>query len=531
MSKVYGRDRRHFLVGAGGVLVGIPFLTSVAPRRARGQQSKQLRLVILGTDHGGVHAENFYPVTASPQSQSLYPALGEAPAHSIQWSPLSLQRQNGRARLSNVLEAADGAWSDDLLTRMNVIGGVDITTYIGHNRASFTGNFAGNDQGEDLHDLPVATIDQVVAGHEPFNLSRPRERSMNFGIGYGVSSSIRHSASLERRNGQVVPVQATGDPGDLWRRLFEGTDSGSASSRTPVVDLVHEHYRRLTTGAFGDARRLSQTDRQRLEAHMTLLSELQRKIGVNVDCGSVPRPNAGDDIDRLRVAADLYVAALRCGASHVGVMTTALRGISDQSGWNNWHEQVAHNGGGDRSRPDYNPNFQRINYLANRRFFEEVFLRIADGLNVEEADGETYLDRSLVMWSNESGDQTHGNVSMPIVTAGSAGGFFHTGRYIDYRNYANRRFVEDSSPDSYPGVLLNRFLANVLQGMGVPPSIYHQEMMAVQPSEFAEGYRGYGVASYHEQNFWSGNNLRTQIWPDRHYRDGDELLPLWAVGA
>src|SRR5690606_29914105 len=126
-----------------------------------------------------------------------------------------------------------------------------------------------------------------------------------------------------------------------------------------------------------------------------------------------------------------------------------------------------------------------------RTFFQDVFLRLCNALDVEEADGRTYLDNSLVIWTMESGDLTHDNLCMPIVTAGSGGEAFETGRFLDYRNHANLSMTNDGAPQRRPGLLYNQFLANVMQGMGVAPSEYGAELQRVRPSEYASGYRGY----------------------------------------
>ena len=50
------------------------------------------------------------------------------------------------------------------------------------------------------------------------------------------------------------------------------------------------------------------------------------------------------------------------------------------------------------------------------------------------ASGGTLLDHSLVAWGQESGNVTHFAFSMPVITAGAAGGAIKTGSYCDYRN-------------------------------------------------------------------------------------------------
>lgn len=530
MSDVLKMKRRQFLLGSGGFVVAIPTLSSLFAREARAQlMMPQKRFVGMLTDHGGVFPRHMYPDDpANMTTNQLYGPTSAIPAHITRWGALSARRENGQAIISECLTAPSDALPDSLLAKINVVAGLDITTYIGHNRASILGNYGANDQGESLHGMQMMTIDQVIANQDGFNLAPVKEQSLHFAQSYGDGSNVRFSASAQLDDaGTPVPVQADNDPRVLWQRLF-ADQMPPGPQRPLVVDRVYEHYRRVTTGAFGDAARLSTADRQRLENHMTRLLELERKLAVRVDCDLVTEPPYLDDaVERLRVANDLIAAALICGASNIAVISAAGSRLSVDQGWNNWHEQIAHNGGG--SFDQHDPNFQRINYRAQGRFFSEVFLDLARKLDVEESDGTTVLDNSFLMWGQESGDVTHDNISIPVVTAGSAAGFFHTGRFIDFRNRDQQIWVSPQKPDRRPGILYNQWLGNVLQSMGVAPATYHSELQRVQPDEFANGTRGFGVAQYHPSNFWDRIDLRTDIWPERYYRDADQLL--WGLVA
>jgi hypothetical protein len=128
-------------------------------------------------------------------------------------------------------------------------------------------------------------------------------------------------------------------------------------------------------------------------------------------------------------------------------------------------------------------------------------------LDVPEADDKTILDNSLVWWVQESGFSTHDPISMPIVTAGSAGGYFKTGYAVDYRRLGGSKW----NNAEYPGILYAQWLANVLQSMGVPKSEYH-----LNPTD-----KGYGVNW--RQPDWGGNTA--QLWPDSVFNMADDKLP------
>jgi len=525
-------SRRHFLLGTGGFTLAIPFLSSLLPRGTRADGSVQRRLIALGTDHGGVFPMNLYPSRpASWETREVHPGNAEMPRHVVGWGPLEGEVRDGQVALSRCLTAPESLLTPRILSKMDVLGGLSITTYLGHTRGAMLGNYGANDQNGSLHGRAMATIDQIVAKSPGFALAPSKERSFNFALGYGGGSGMRHAASADTVGGVTSAVQADDDPRTIWDRLFSDDASGEAMERPElVVDRVYEHYRNLTTGAFGDASRLSAHDRQRLENHMDRLLDLERRMSVRVDCGVVPRPDRSDGRERLRDAIDLAVTSLICGATHVAVLTAAGSRLSDDTTWTNWHEQIAHNGGGKRGG-GHNPDFQRINYEAQGNFFREGFLRIVNALDAEEEEaGETVLDRSLVMWGMESGSTTHSNICMPMITAGSAGGAIQTGRFIDYRNLDNDALIRTpDNPETHPGVLYNQFLSTVMRSMGVEPAEWGDELARVFPDEVADGARGYGAVQYHDNSFFRGGDIREHSWPWTYYESADDPLPFFTT--
>jgi hypothetical protein len=114
---------------------------------------------------------------------------------------------------------------------------------------------------------------------------------------------------------------------------------------------------------------------------------------------------------------------------------------------------------------------------ANQRTFEDVFLDLIAKLDIDEGDGTTILDNTLVQWTQESGPTTHESVDSTVVTAGSAAGCVRTGQYIDYRDLA-REFgdpYEGTPVRLYTGLLHQQYLGSVLRAMGLAPSEYELE--------------------------------------------------------
>ena len=133
-----------------------------------------------------------------------------------------------------------------------------------------------------------------------------------------------------------------------------------------------------------------------------------------------------------------------------------------------WHQEVAHQWQlADR---------QALLVQSYQRFFASTFVDMAKRLDVEEAPGATYLDNSLLVWTQESGMETHGSVSIPVVTFGSAAGRMKTGMLVDYRRMGNTasQFDPGAGGKQTLGMLYSQWLATVLQAMGVPPSEFER---------------------------------------------------------
>ena len=72
--------------------------------------------------------------------------------------------------------------------------------------------------------------------------------------------------------------------------------------------------------------------------------------------------------------------------------------------------------------------------------------------------------------------ETHGSVSIPVVTFGSAAGVLKTGLLCDYRRIGNTasQFDPGAGGKQTLGLLYSQWLATVLQAMGVPPSEFER---------------------------------------------------------
>lgn len=502
--------RRHLLRGAAGFTLALPFLPSLQDREAMAGPApfaKNPFFVSFGTNHGGIWGANMFPPDAALTDKATYAG------HEIRRGDLALVGQNAKVGVSPVLSAASGRLTPGLLAKMNVIRGLDIPFYIAHNTGGHLGNYARNDgngaDGQYVQAYPRPTIDQVMAWSSSYypDLSAVLLRSMTIGgagMSFGWSSPAMKTGTIDQVGAEVSSL-------DLFNKIFVPPVDPSAQ-RPLIVDRVIQDYKSLRNGN----RRLSANDKQRLDDHLDRLAELQRRLNVNVSCGAIMPPtndsqtlvtdsdygiNPTKQREFYTLMNDVIVAAFNCGTSRIASIH-ADSIFSAYSG--DWHQEIAHHA--HRLPGDE----QQLLAGANQFFFEEVFLDLASKLDaVDTGNGVTLLDNTLMSWSQESGAYTHESQSMPMVTAGSAAGFFKTGNYADYRNMGSvvdPGGYEGAVEITHAGLSHNQWLGSVLQSMGVPPSEFEQD-----------GVGGYG---YH----YVGNDEKTKYNP-KVFENMSDIVP------
>jgi len=77
--------------------------------------------------------------------------------------------------------------------------------------------------------------------------------------------------------------------------------------------------------------------------------------------------------------------------------------------------------------------------IDNRRWRMGLVKQLLEGLDDPDFSegGKTMLDRSLLLFTSEfSNAPRHASYNTPVLLAGSANGYFNTGRYVNYNEHA-----------------------------------------------------------------------------------------------
>jgi hypothetical protein len=194
-----------------------------------------------------------------------------------------------------------------------------------------------------------------------------------------------------------------------------------------VLDAVASEFGALNT-------RLSAQDRATLDAHLTLVRDVERRLSLGMgDCSKPEEPPQLDQVSELdmpkiaELELDLLALAFACDLTRVASfqISTALNRIRYP-----WIESLgeghalSHSGSSDTSA--------KAQLTLRQAWHSSLIARLFDRLaTVPEGDG-TALDNTLLFWGNEvSMGTTHTHDNMPFLLAGG-GWAFRTGRFLTY---------------------------------------------------------------------------------------------------
>ncbi len=512
-------SRRLFLGGAGA-LIALPALESLLPRSATAQSASDPKRFICMKSFSTQLIKSWYPRFSGNGYQlkdDVYsgskadgttlltePLAGGPYTH----APLSdLQTENG---ISDIL----GSSLNPYLDQLTLIRGLDFLPTVNHNFGGLLGNFSSCTaatpcDADGLESVP--TIDQVLAYSSKFYPSTPAVRALH--ISQGVEDAMSYS-NFGDPNAAVEQLKTRTNPLDVWNDVFstlvveDGSDPAKIDPNALLVDNVIEHYRELIKSP-----RLSAADRQKLEAHINQLAEVEARLNpsqmTSFSCVKPMEPeslvnNTGTDPSDIATKWDLFldlvVLALSCDRTRIvtlGVHKALGPGPDpdDPTLMGHYHSEDASGGTWHGLAHDWsNENSRRMLRGINSWITENIFARLVEKLDaIEESSGQTLLDNSLLYWGNELGFN-HIAYSVPCLLAGGAQGAIQTGRYLDYIDWDGQSYFSQEDGNVIKGIPHNRFLVTAMQAMGLSPEDYE---MNDQP--------GYGSTSV--------NGRDGSLWP------------------
>lgn len=410
-------NRRSFLYGLGGIGVGLPFLEGAQDRSAWAAGEQPVFVFFMGTSNGVV-GDEFWPQGTGPLTD-----LASDPG-------------------------AVGILSD-FADRLLVIGGL---AYPGHvasdtHGTSYPQMLTGAvplSSSKPLLNAAGPSLDVILApllnadGAAPLTLySGMKPGYINEGMSWAAAGELR---------------AAEGNPFTVYTGLVGGLaedpnllTQAVLARRQSVIDLARDELL-----SFQARERISQSDRTRLEQHLSALRDIETGLGGLTDAScstslldraaieavkdTYKRDGMVEVVSQLQL--DLAAFAFACGLNHVGTLqsgdgldSTRYDVPNNARGWNFHH--ISH-----RIQSDATAGNDAMAEVAHAEIDRLRMETFAHGLRQFDAHG--LLDKTLIMWANQFSDGPSGSFSnLPIILAGNPYQRLQTGNYIKFSGRKN----------------------------------------------------------------------------------------------
>ncbi len=313
-----------------------------------------------------------------------------------------------------------------------------------YNAEALKGNIHSSQTGNLLSGAPLSaggtirsgtSVDQVIAqriGHrtklpslvlgcEKANPSVHKNYSMLY------SSHISWSSPTSPAPLEVYPALA-------FDQLFK--DSGNRADKS-ILDAV-------LADAKDVSRRVSLSDRQRLEEYLNSVREVEQRIEQagrrgelqgwrpTLEKPNMPRPNDGypqDIVEHMRLMSDILVLAFQTDTTRVSTLKL-----------NNDHGTLRFpHLGVDYMIHHLLSHSDTDDWLKVNQFFLEQMAYIARRLDRIQEGERSALDNSMILLCSSMLNGHHDATQLPVVMLGGAGGQIQGGQNLNYRGQSDRQ--------------------------------------------------------------------------------------------
>ncbi len=443
-------SRRALLSGLGGASIALPWLEAMAPiKNAQGAAAKPpLRFVVYITSDG-VHPQHFWPRLPGeamyPQDKTPTPnfysgcSTGCGPTPAADSTDFTFAP--GLAPLSR--------HKKDLL----IVEGLDGSGGPGHDQwpSVLTGR-SGRGTG--------ISLDQAIANHIAGDT---KFKSLNLGVrtDNGIPFSYYDVGQ---------PALQENDPQAVFDRVFAEV----APPDPAVIERANTERKSVLDAALAEIsdlqKKVGQADKEKLQNYFDSLREVETRLanaaGGGLSCGRPKLDGIGqgewyrndDNIPKaMDMQFDMLAMAFACDLTRVATLSFGNNNCDvtlPVAGVKTGFHTLGH-------MPDNNlaawQDVAKIDVWNS-----EQVAKFIDRLKaIPEGDG-TVFDNTVVVWLNEMTRGDHETSNIPHIMAGSAQGYFKTGRYL--RLPRSGPSLRGNLPG---GRWSNDFKLTVLHSMGV----------------------------------------------------------------
>jgi hypothetical protein len=410
----------------------------------------------------------------------------------------------------NEVHAPLASYKDQLL----ILDGIDMLSTLYDPNSASSAHIAGETHAlsanrrrrasNGQYDWSSITIDQFIA--KEINKPTPVTRFPSLELAVSFDGDQLNTSS----DGTGAYLPGEPDPERAFKRLFPTPVSGpstpapagdpAADQRRSVLEFVANRFKTLQP-------RLSKLDQTRFDAHASAIRDLEKRFDITtppaaVSCSSDDSALAAVRSARMQAG---YLSSQRWYEStldaHLRNAQLALAcdltrvvsiGFSDPEksidytsgmlGTTDYHDLVHKTDNGITGARTF-PLSGNADALAVRKrhalFQATQFAKFLGYLRaVPTGDGQTLLDHTVVLWSGHIGWGGHQLSNLPWMLAGSGGGYFKTGRYLQLPRAPHPLLQGEYSdglglvPDAKVGPSTNDLFVSIANAMGVNISTF-----------------------------------------------------------
>lgn len=427
-------NRRTFLLGVGGALVGLPLFEGLAAKTARADDAVPPYALFYRRGNGVQQA--LFDRNPNAEPERWWPQMPYGPLTSAQLV----------AATNSAIALELGSYAP----KLTIVRGLchPVGTQNGH-REGFIQGLTGagvkypNDQPDAFSCDPLGeSLDNRIARE----LTPASSTSMYMAVGAHALGGVSFLATQDAQGKQVTRA---GEENllALYARIFLSAEQGADEAarqllverRKSVNDLVRDQLVALRKDP-----RLSKSDVERLHSHTDAIRDVEQALSCVVPAtlqGELSTYQQGYDTDWSKgaivakfgaVVSQLAALALACGATrslliNVGEPQDIItyQDVPSASAFD--FHSISHR----QSDSDQNAisNAQLMHHAIDR-FHLQLFRSILDRLSAYSyADGTTLLDKGVCLHYSDIGSGQHEITQLPYLYVGSAGGALRTGLY------------------------------------------------------------------------------------------------------
>jgi hypothetical protein len=444
MNRVF--NRRVLLRGLGGAAIAAPFLTSVAERTAKTQglppPAAPKRLIVMFT-HYGCLTNRWFPAKSHGRlSRDDYAAMSTL-APMAPFADKLLMVRGVRAMNEWSFEGTLGQKNDP---HTQVCGSFFTCHPVTPNATEASASNAGKFDAKPL----ARSLDHVCA--EQVNPDGVPPLFIQIGGVYGSPSNSQTVVSYDKPE-QIFPGYGT--PKTVFANLTRLFGTGPISPDTyrvargkSVIDCVRDDLNRLK------AVNMSLSDRRKLDAWTELLhhtgtvvrqcsADNATKLGLTQESVDATMGTGVTDLSKISpVMLDLAVLAAICDSTRVIFLKMPPSYRFAFLGLNIETASLSHRIGNAGMGGTCVANAIEMIHTVDK-WYASQFAHLVGRLDSVAEGDRTLLDNSATVWFQEMSDGAAHNLNnLPILQAGSCGGYFKTGWAIN---------VEGGVADMTPG--------------------------------------------------------------------------------